>query len=98
MSVFGGIGVGFGDLALFAFTVAVDRVDPRLHPDQIDDAAKILIVAQRKLDRHCITTETLVNALLGPVKACTVPIDFIDYNRAWKPELLRIVPHLLGLR
>ena len=56
-AVFGGLGQIRGNLLDLGLAVAVGRVDMRLHGDQIDHAAEILLRADRQLQRHDVAAE-----------------------------------------
>ena len=68
-----------------------------LHGDQIHGAPKAPLRADRELDRHHLPAERPVHRFEGAVEARALAVEQIEDQQTGQPELLRDVPHLLGL-
>ena len=85
------------DLALLANAVAVGLVEVSLHRDQVDDAAKALLAADRQLDRERHSPKMRAQALHRTVEAGAVPVEPVDDKGAWQLVVFGESVDLLGL-
>ena len=81
----------FGGLA-----AAVGGVGPRLHGDQIDDAAEALFLADRQLNRDDRAAEHAAQRLDGAIQAGALAVEAVEDDEPRHLQLLGAAPHLLG--
>jgi hypothetical protein len=74
---------------------AVGVVLVRLHGDEIDHAAEVLLFADRQLDRHDVLAELLLQGLQRARERRAVAIHLVHDDEARQRVLLRELPHLL---
>ena len=75
---------------------AVGRKRPRLHRDEIDDAAERLLFANRQLQRHDRAPEHRAQRLERSVEARALAVEPIQHDDARHLELLGGRPDFLG--
>ena len=82
-----------GNLLDLRLAVAVRRVDVRLHRDQVDDAAKRFLRADRQLQRHDVAAEHARDRFHRAVVIRQLAVHPVDDERARHIVLGRVVPH-----
>ena len=91
----GELGRDLGHLALLAEVVLVDH---RLHLDEVDDAAEVLLVADRDLHRHRVRAEAVAHRLHGGEEVRAGAVHLVDEGDARHLVLVGLPPDRLGLR
>ena len=70
----------------------LEVIDFCLHFNKVDYSFKIFFLADRQLNRHCISFESLLNHVHDPVEVSTHDIHFINENHSWYMILLCLSP------
>ena len=73
-------------------------VGDRLHLDEVDDAAVVLLLADRDLDRHRVGAELVDDRLDGLEEVGAGPIHLVDEDDPRHLVLVGLAPDGLGLR
>jgi len=95
----GGIGGGFlrsGDIAFFAFAVAVGLVAEGFHADEIDDAGEGFFFAERELNGDGGAAETGVNAFERAFERGAFAIELVDDEEAGQLHVFGELPDFFG--
>ena len=98
VSEFGGFSVFGGDFRYARFAVAIGRVEIRFHADQVNNAAKILVMAEGQMDRDCHASEAFVDTVQCALETGAVAVKLVDDDGAGECEFFSHRPHSFRLR
>ena len=73
-------------------------VDDRVHLDEVDDAAVVLLLADRELDRHRVGAEAVAHRLDGGEEVRAGAVHLVDERDPRDLVLVGLAPDGLGLR
>ena len=86
-----------GDLTLDDLVVLVAAVGDRLHRDQVDDAAELVLAADGDLDRHRARAEALADRLDAAPEVGAGAVELVDEAEARHAVAVGLAPDRLGL-
>ncbi len=85
-------------LELGALGVVVERPEQRLHLDEVDDAAELVLRADGKVDDERHRVETLADHLYAALEVGTDAVHLVDEADARDVVLVGLAPYRLRLR
>ena len=85
-----------GNLAFVPFAVAAEVIGVSLHPDQVHDAAQVLLLANRQFQRNHRTPERFGQRLQHALGVGALPVHPTGHNQPRRFVFLAVAPHPLG--
>ena len=85
-----------GDLGLLRAAAVVALVDERLHVDQVDHAAQLVLGADRDLGGHHVLPEGVLQRVERAEEVGALAVEHVHEEHARQPELLGALPEPVG--
>src|SRR4051812_4599013 len=87
-----------GDRPLDDLVAQVAAVGDGLHLDQVDDAAELVLAADRDLHGHGIRAEAILDRVDAAPEVGTGAVELVDEAEAWDTIAVRLAPDGFRLR